>query len=511
MLDIIKVQMTSTVLDQIVISPSSELIGSHFDNEECKAVVSVSAVNDDLIEGDHYVTILHTVLNRQTGEEILLTDESPLFAKNVLVTIYDDDTPGVIIEETNGITATAELDTAAKSVVGVPSYYEDEYTMRLTKQPNGTVEIIVLSTEVASDVDIAATPPGRDFSSRTQVLVNGVESHTVTFTSSNWYETVTIQVTAIDDDIEEGVDWLNFASQPSNLGMIQGPLIISGGDSPNVPQIGNPLMLPHESNPPEFVIPPGFTIDMTTELVKEENQVDTVVFNHMDAKGMAEGTIIMNQFLGMGMVRDLMILGQGPFNGAFYSGIEVQIFNFGEESNILYVNETTEAIHIINLDSTDRSSDDYVVVRDISGPMLINGGEGQDVVNVSSVEARKLDTIRALLMFDGGDDEDTDTLFLDNSGDVDHDDIVNVTRLLVEVESMIVPDEISGNETNPIQPRESYLVTLRNATGGSFGFTLNDPLTARSGINTAQIPYPPTVGQIEYAIDMVRCCSSKLM
>ena len=400
------------------------------------------------------------------------------------------------------MTATAELTDAGKAAVGDALYYEDEYTVRLTKQPLGNVEIIIESTEVASDVDIAATPPGRDFSRRKQVLVNGVETHSITFTPSNWYETVAIQVTAIDDSIEEGVDWLNFASQPSNLGQIQGPIVISGGDSPYIPQIDSPLMLPHESNPPEFIIPPGVTIDMTTELVLEKNQVDTVIFNHMDAKGVAEGTIIPNQFVGMGMVRNLLILGNGPFTGAIHEDMEVQEFNFGEEDNILYVNETTEAVHIVNLDSTDKSSDDYVYVRDLSGPMLINGGGGRDVVSVSSVEATKLDTIRALLMFDGGDDEDTDTLFLDNSGDIDHDNIVNVTRLLVEVDSMKIPDEISGSETNPIQPRESYLVTLRNATGGSFGFILNDPLTGRSSIQTAQIPYPPTVGQIENAIDM---------
>ncbi|KAL7509143.1 hypothetical protein ACHAXN_006539, partial [Cyclotella atomus] len=65
-----------------------------------------------------------------------------------------------------------------------------------------------------------------------------------------------------------------------------------------------------------------------------------------------------------------------------------------------------------------------------------------------------------------------------------------------------VPDEISSTETNPIQPRDSYLVTVRNATGGTFRFTLNDPLTSRKCINTANIPYHPTVRQIEYAIIM---------
>ena len=102
------------------------------------------------------------------------------------------------------MTTTSELTSTAQGIVGVASYYSDEYTMRLTKQPAGDVQIIVESTEVASDIDIITTPPGRDFSKRKQVYVNGVEMHSVTFTSTNWYQPQSIQVMAIDDSIEEG-------------------------------------------------------------------------------------------------------------------------------------------------------------------------------------------------------------------------------------------------------------------------------------------------------------------
>ena len=68
--------------------------------------------------------ILHTVQNRTSGEQIMLTNESPLYAANVLVTIYDDDSPGVIIEESHGVTALAELDDAAKNIIGDASYCE---------------------------------------------------------------------------------------------------------------------------------------------------------------------------------------------------------------------------------------------------------------------------------------------------------------------------------------------------------------------------------------------------
>ena len=499
--------MTSTIQDQIVIEPS-ELTGTHFNNAECKATVVVSAIDDDLAEGNHFTTIVHNVRNRINDEEIKLTDGSVLYAANVMVTIYDDDTPGVIVEETDGVTATAELDDAAEGVVGEVSYFQDEYILRLTRKPSGTVEVTIASFEVASDVDItttptgryiAPTPTGRDFTSRTQVLVNGEESLIITFTPENWYLSVTIQVAAIDDDIEEGVDWLNFGSQPSNLALIQGPLIISAGYSLPLPQTAHPIMLQHESNPVDFIIPAGVEIDLTPEFVFEQNQVDTVVFNHQDVNATADTTIINSHILGVGMVDNLVFLGGGPFNGIIHDGLEILTFNFGEEDTVLYVNGTTEAIHIVNLSPTNRTSDDYVDVRNLSGPMLINGGMGQDIVNVSSTDERKVNAIRALLMFDGGeDDEITDVLFVDNSGDFDH--VVNITRELVEMTSMIVPEEVSGDETNPIQPRDSYLITLRNATGGTFNFILNDPVTGAERVSS-QIPYPPNITQIEYAID----------
>ena len=493
MLDAISIQMTSSVPDQIELDPPG-LTGAHFVNAECKATISVSAIDDDMLEGIHYTTISHSVKNIANEESILLSDGTPLFAANVLVTIYDDDMPGVIIEETNGVTATAELDSNAKSAVGEPTYYEDDYTIRLTKEPAGNVEISVESLQVASDVGSSET--------RKQVLVNGDNSQTIIFTPTNWYERVTIQVTAIDDDIVEGVDWLNFAPRPSNLGKIQGPLFVSGGYSPYIPQLTSPLMLEHELNPSEFIIPSGSEFDLTSELVFEENQVDSIIFNHQDAnEAGADAIIIPSHLLGVGIMQDLNFLGDGPFDGVNHDGIEVLIYNFGDEDNLLRVNKTTEAIHIVNLDSTDGISDDFVDVIDLSGPMLINGGQGLDTVNVSSAE-RKLDKIRALLMFDGGDDEDNDTFFIDNSGDSDQSDIFNMTRGMIEMGSMATAEEISDSDVNPILPRESYLVILRNVTGGSFSFTLNDPLTNRTSITTATIPFPPTIDQIEYAIDM---------
>jgi hypothetical protein len=47
--------------------------------------------------------------------------------------------------------------------------------------------------------------------------VNGSESAKLLFTCANLSKEVLVAVNAIDDNVEEGVDLLNFASQPSNL------------------------------------------------------------------------------------------------------------------------------------------------------------------------------------------------------------------------------------------------------------------------------------------------------
>ena len=89
LLDIINVTMYQSVSGQIELN-TSELLGADFNNSECKATVEVSAFHDGDSEGDHFATIRHEVLDI-SGLPILLTDNSPMLAANVLVQIYDND------------------------------------------------------------------------------------------------------------------------------------------------------------------------------------------------------------------------------------------------------------------------------------------------------------------------------------------------------------------------------------------------------------------------------------
>ena len=189
LLDQIEVTMLESVPDQIDLS-ANVLTGDNF-TDECKAVVEVSAFDDDVWEGIHYVNIQHVVKNRITGEDILLSDNSSLFSTSVLVQIYDDDVAGVIISETNGITATAEIRDSDKSQLVDAGDYEDEYSIRLTKRPKGNVGITLSSLSIAAD-----QPNGTPL---VQVHVNGNPTDTLSFTQANWDAPVTVRVTAVDD------------------------------------------------------------------------------------------------------------------------------------------------------------------------------------------------------------------------------------------------------------------------------------------------------------------------
>ena len=105
-----------------------------------------------------------------------------------------------------------------------------------------------------------------------------------------------------------------------------------GGDSPFVENLGSPVMLPQESNPDKFNIPPGVFIDNTMTLVDEANQVDTVILNNLDVRGNlpSVGIFTNDQFEGMNMANGISILGSEPYSGILYEEIEVFTFNLGD-------------------------------------------------------------------------------------------------------------------------------------------------------------------------------------
>lgn len=255
-------------------------------------------------------------------------------------------------------------------------------------------------------------------------------------------------------------------------------------------------MLPTENNPHYFQIPSNVIIDTSNALVDESKQVDKLIFNNLDLRGnfVSTGVFDSAYFNGMNMANNIYVLTDGPFSGIQYESIEIITFNFGDEVDLITVNNTTQAIHVMNLGD----SNDTLSVKSLFGPLIVNGEGGNDTVTVSS-DSAKLELINALLTFDGGDDTG-DVLILNNTGDADIDDVLIITRLMVQVESMQSSSaQNNHNMTNPVLPQDSFLISLLNATGGSFTLSVEGPALIR-GKKNVSISYPTSAEMIELSL-----------
>ena len=122
--------------------------------------VTVTAVNDAMVEGAHTGTITHSASGGgYDGASI----------PNVVANITDNDTPSVTITESGGSTDVTE---------GGPT---DTYDVVLDLEPSGTVTITV-----SPDAQVS------------------VSAATLTFTTADWSAAQTITVTAVDDSTFEG-------------------------------------------------------------------------------------------------------------------------------------------------------------------------------------------------------------------------------------------------------------------------------------------------------------------
>jgi len=73
-----------------------------------------------------------------------------------------------------------------------------------------------------------------------------------------------------------------------------------------------------------------------------------IIFNHLNAQGNIPtvGTLLTSQFVGIGMNQDVYVGGNGPYSGVQFEEIEIITFNFGDEMNHIFINETSETIAV---------------------------------------------------------------------------------------------------------------------------------------------------------------------
>ncbi|MEG4442456.1 Calx-beta domain-containing protein, partial [Microcoleus sp. AT9_B4] len=139
--------------------------------------VTVTALDDNLAEGNHNSTINYTASSSDTNYHAISI--TPITAN-----ITDNDVASVNITQSAGSTDISEGSTT------------DSYTVVLTSQPT-------------SDVTININPDSQSTSS----------ASTLTFTSANWNTPQTVTVTALDDNLVEGnhTSTINYTANSSDV------------------------------------------------------------------------------------------------------------------------------------------------------------------------------------------------------------------------------------------------------------------------------------------------------
>jgi Ca2+-binding RTX toxin-like protein len=328
--------------------------------------VIVSAVEDGL-DGVELSSTRHQVMSNGVPGSVYtnFTDQPALS-----VTVYDNETPGVIVQETGG------------STVVVEGGATDTYRVRLTAAPaDGTTVTLTLRTDKQTFLDSSAAG--------WQVLdESGTKAYfeySFTFNSTNWDDWLEIEVSA--NLAYAGTDSVLkvFPPQGQNLDQIRGPLIIEGGLGAPVASrsLQPPVLLPGETNSEsvaEGSNPAGEPggIDTLNVFHTDNSDPDTGRLYYRSVDGLAHsienvglaltgfemgGDLAVNQ--GSTEASDLLYYG----GGITYNGFEIVEVLLGKGNETLTIDDTG-----------DRDEKDPLVTTDPATITAIHGGGGNDTI-----------------------------------------------------------------------------------------------------------------------------------
>ena len=334
-------------------------------------LVVVTAFEDGL-DGIEISTITHeisSIINGIAGGGIYGVIPSTEYPE-LDVTVYDDETPGAIVQETDG------------STLVVDGGANDTYRVRLTRLPADTV---TLTLRTDTQTKLSSTSVG--FSITDESGVDGFFEYTFNFTGTNWYQWVDIEVSANPDFVPGTNDHAKaFAPQDQNLDQIRGPLIIEGGVGEGTPRgLEPPVLLPGETNSVSEQIPASTTeagdIDTLNVFHTDNNDADTgdLFYRTLDAFG----NVIANPGLaltGFEMGDDAVFEeGTPEAPEAVYYGGGITLNGF-EKVEIL-LGKGDESLDVA--DTGDRDEKAATVVGDPATITAIHGGGGNDTIKIS--------------------------------------------------------------------------------------------------------------------------------
>ncbi len=176
--------VTVTITPDTEVTTSPPTLTFTVGNWDTPQPVTVTAVNDAIVEGTHTGSITHSASG---GGYSAVTGAA------VVVSIADNDAGGATITQTGGTTQVAEANETS-----------DTYTLVLTAQPKNTVTVTVTAGA--------------------NTTVNPL---TLTFTTTNWNVAQMVTVTAVENFIDEGISYTNTLTHSAGGGGYTGAILPS--------------------------------------------------------------------------------------------------------------------------------------------------------------------------------------------------------------------------------------------------------------------------------------------
>ncbi len=153
--------VTITVSPDSQVSVDNPTLTFTTSNWSTPQTVTITGVNDSIVEGTHSGTINHTAASSDGNY-------NNISIGSITATVTDNDTAGITVTQSSGTTAVTEGGST------------DSYTVVLTSQPTNDVTVAI---DHDSEVSL--------------------DKSTLTFTNSDWSSAQTVTVTAVNDDIDE--------------------------------------------------------------------------------------------------------------------------------------------------------------------------------------------------------------------------------------------------------------------------------------------------------------------
>ena len=332
--------------------------------------VSVTAV-DDPLDGIEISRITHVVTSSAPAG--VYAGFPTTSSSRLSVTVFDNETPGAIVQQSGG------------STVVVENGATDGYRVRLTGAPDTNVTLTLrtdMQTLLSGSGLVAVDVTGGQ----------GYFEYAYTFTTGNWSQWANFTVSANPDFTGANDKLKSFATQDQNLDQIRGPLIIEGGVGEGVTRaLEPPVMLPGETNELSEVE----ILDANTVAALESNDIDVLNVFHTDNSDADSGSLswrttdsggqsIANPGLaltGFEMGGDLSVdqgtTGQPSVvhygGGITYNAFETVEVLLGKGNESLTINDTG-----------DRDEKNPAVEVDHATITAVHGGGGGDTITINN-------------------------------------------------------------------------------------------------------------------------------